>query len=76
MPFAGKEGIKQGGDWFADDGNPYIGRLSWSTSPARKRAQAEIAKIPFLLANWIAKAYNTAMSTIDAEATDATDHRR
>lgn len=56
----GGEGIKQGGDWFNaasldGDGQQSISRRSGSKSPARKAAAARIAKIPFPLAQWIAR---------------------
>jgi hypothetical protein len=51
-----KEGIKQGGDWFNAD-QPSISRMSNSKSPARKTASAMIAKIPFELARYIARAW-------------------
>ena len=53
-----KDGIKQHGsgrEWFAGDGK--ISRLTGSGSPARKAASAHIAKIPFELASYIAKAW-------------------
>ena len=55
-------GIKHGGDWFSG----YGGGFGWdhsqmrehsSKSPARKRASAEIAKIPFPLAQHIARVF-------------------
>ena len=55
-------GIKHGGAWFSG----YGGGFGWdhsqmrqhsSKSPARKAASALIAKIPFPLANWIAKVF-------------------
>ncbi len=49
-------GIKQGGDWFNSE-QPSISRLTGSKSSARKAASAMIAKIPFPLAQWIARTY-------------------
>lgn len=54
------DGVKQGGDWFNaasldGDGQQSISRRSGSKSPARKAAAAEIAKIPFPLAQHIAR---------------------
>lgn len=53
---SGLEGLKQGGDWF-NASQPYIARLSGSKSKARKAASAAIAKIPFVLAQHIARAW-------------------
>jgi hypothetical protein len=59
---AAVEGIKHGGDWFSG----YGGGFGWdhsqmrqhnSKSPARKAASAQIAKIPFPLAQHIAQVY-------------------
>jgi hypothetical protein len=54
----GIEGIKQPGHsgrkWFAD--HDVAGRFP-GKSPARKAASAEIAKIPFELATWIARCF-------------------
>lgn len=48
-------GIKQGGTWWHDPMS--ASRTSGSGSPARKAASAKIAKIPFPLSSWIARAY-------------------
>lgn len=48
-------GIKQGGNWRHDPTS--ASRTSGSKSPARKAASAKIAKIPFALSSWIARAY-------------------
>lgn len=48
-------GIKQGGDWFGANCESSISRQCGSKSPMRKRAAAEIAKIPFPLAQHIAR---------------------
>ncbi len=53
----GAEGIKSGGDWF-NDSEPSISRLTSSKSPARKMASAMIAKIPLVLARFIAHTYH------------------
>jgi len=50
------EGVKQGGDWF-NAAQPSISRMCGSKSPARKAASAAIAKIPFVLAQWVARTY-------------------
>jgi hypothetical protein len=53
-----REGIKQTGsgrEWFAGDGK--ISRMTSSGSPARKRASAMIAKIPYVLSRHIGKAW-------------------
>ena len=50
------DGVKQGGDWFNAD-QPSISRKCGSKSTARKAASAAIAKIPFALAQHIARVY-------------------
>lgn len=51
------EGTKQGGDWFdASDPNS-ISRTTGSKSPRRKAAAAQIAQIPFPLAQHIARVF-------------------
>lgn len=50
-----ENGVKQGGDWFRDPDS--MSRKHGSKSNARKIASALIAKIPFPLANHIAKCY-------------------
>ncbi len=52
----GDEGVEQGGDWF-NDRTPGSHAMLSSKSNARKAASAMIAKIPFPLAQWIAKCY-------------------
>jgi hypothetical protein len=52
---ASVEGTKQGGEWWHDPKS--ITRTTWGGSTARKAASAQIAKIPFALASWIAKCY-------------------
>lgn len=52
---SGVEGIKQGGNWFHDPNS--MTRKYSSKSPARKHASAMIAKIPFPLAEHIARVY-------------------
>jgi len=55
MPYAElKDHVKQGGDWFNSE-QPSISRLTGSKSAARKAASARIAKIPFPLAQHIAR---------------------
>ena len=52
------EGIKQRGsgrEWFAGEGT--IGRTTSSKSAARKSASAHIAKIPFVLSQYIARSW-------------------
>ncbi len=51
-------GVKQHGsgrEWFAGEGK--ISRMTSSKSTARKAASAHIARIPFPLASWIARAW-------------------
>jgi len=48
---------KQGGDWFNAE-QPSISRLFSSRSAGRKAASAQIAKIPFPLAQHIARVYH------------------
>lgn len=55
-PVHALSGIKQGGTWWHDEGS--ASRFSGSKSPARKFASAIIAKIPFTLAEHIAKVYH------------------
>lgn len=50
------DGVKQGGDWF-NASQPSISRRCSSKSSARKAASAHIAKIPYELARWIARAW-------------------
>lgn len=50
-------GVKNGNDWFGSGDNCSLQRRAGSKSNARKAASALIAKIPFPLAQWIAKAY-------------------
>lgn len=51
------EGTKNGNDWFGYGENCSLQRRASSKSSARKRASAEIAKIPFALSSWIAQVY-------------------
>jgi hypothetical protein len=51
-------GIKQGGEWWHD--NSGLRKFS-SHSKERKAASAQIAKIPFPLASWIAQVYKPRM---------------
>jgi hypothetical protein len=50
------DGLKFGGGWWHDSTNNLIRKAS-SKSSARKQASAEIAKIPFPLAQWIAQVF-------------------
>lgn len=50
-------GIKNGGDWFGPGEDASAMRNQSSKSPKRKAASALIAKIPFELAHWIARAW-------------------
>lgn len=50
-------GVKQGGDWFRNDGSGYISQKTSSRSKARKAASAMIAKIPLPLARHIARVW-------------------
>lgn len=52
----GRKGAGAGAEWF--DGNLCV---KSSKSPARKAASARIAKIPFALSHWIARAHLPAM---------------
>ena len=51
--------VKRGGDWFAANCESSMSRLYGSKSPKRKMASAMIAKIPFPLANHIAKCFKS-----------------
>lgn len=53
----GIEGTKNGGDWFGSRENCSLQRRASSGSSARKAASAQIAKIPFPLAQHIARCY-------------------
>lgn len=50
-----ENGIKQGGDWFADPNS--ASRASSSKSPTRKMASAMIAKIPLPLSRHVARMF-------------------
>lgn len=50
-------GTKQGGDWSGKECSTSMSRMYSSRSNSRKAASAMIAKIPFVLADWIAKSY-------------------
>ncbi len=54
-PVTGEDGTKIGGDWFSDPKSTC--RKHGSRSAARKAASAQIAKIPFELARWVAYVY-------------------
>jgi hypothetical protein len=66
---SGREGLKQGGDWF-NSSQPYIARLSGSKSKARKAASAHIAKIPFPLAYHIGLAWLPVKEPASTNAVD------
>jgi len=51
------EHIKQGGDWFGRECQISMSRLYSSRDPRRKAASAQIAKIPFPLAQHIARCF-------------------
>ena len=51
-----ENGTKQGGDWFNAE-QPSISRLTGSKSNVRKAASAQIARIPFPLARYIAQVF-------------------
>ena len=59
-----KDGTKVGGEWFGSyaeqksKGTISPGRLYGKNSDSRKAASAQIAKIPFPLARWIAQVYD------------------
>jgi C-5 cytosine-specific DNA methylase len=50
-------GTKQGGDWFGKECSTSMSRLYGSKSDSRKAASALIAKIPFALAQHIARSF-------------------
>lgn len=50
-------GVKNGNDWFGAGKDCSLQRKASSRSSARKAASAQIAKIPFPLANWIARCF-------------------
>jgi hypothetical protein len=52
-----ENGTKQGGDWFGKNCETSMSRLYGSKSKKRKAASAEIAKIPFPLAQHIARTF-------------------
>lgn len=51
------DGVKQGGDWFDTSDPNSISRTTGSKSPRRKAAAAQIAQIPFPLAQHIARVF-------------------
>ncbi len=53
----GTDHIKQGGDWFGKDCQSSMSRRFGSKSDSRKAASAAIAKIPFPLAQYIARTF-------------------
>jgi hypothetical protein len=48
---------KNGGDWFGSGADSSLQRRQSSKSSARKHASAQIAKIPFALSSYIARAW-------------------
>lgn len=52
-----KEGTKNGKDWFGSGENCSLQRRAASKSASRKAASAQIAKIPFPLASYIARCF-------------------
>lgn len=52
-----QEGLKQGGDWFGAGESMSMSRRFGSKSDSRKAASAQIAKIPFPLAQHIARVF-------------------
>lgn len=72
-----RDGVKQGGDWFNaasldGDGLQSISRRSGSRSSARKAASAQIAKIPFPLASFIAMIYDPRKGVVNASDDSST----
>ena len=55
-----QEGLKQGGDWFGAGESMSMSRRFGSKSDSRKAASAQIAKIPFALAQHIARCFKQA----------------
>lgn len=55
------EGRKNGGDWFGSGTDCSLQRRASSGSKTRKAASARIAKIPFPLAQWIARVHREAV---------------
>ena len=51
------DAVKNGGDWFGSGADCSLQRRAGSISAARKAASAAIAKIPFALAQYIARTY-------------------
>jgi hypothetical protein len=60
-----EHGTKIGGDWFSDPNSTC--RKHGSKSKARKAASAQIAKIPFRLANHIARVFKSAPALQEKE---------
>lgn len=59
------DGVKQGGDRFGDTSTGALASMS-SKSTARKAASARIAKIPFVLAEFIARTYYPVVAEVRA----------
>jgi len=60
--------IKNGKDWFGAGENCSLQRRSSSRSNSRKAASAMIAKIPFALASYIARAYKPKEISVEKES--------
>lgn len=58
------EHIKQGGDWVGRECQSSMSRLYSSKDPRRKAASAQIAKIPFPLAQHIARVFKPAQKPV------------
>jgi hypothetical protein len=58
-----ENGVKCGGSWVGKGNNQSLMRNYSSKSDSRKAASAEIAKIPFPLAQWIARCYKPSRIT-------------
>lgn len=57
--------VKNGNDWFGSGENYSLQRRASSCSSARKAASAQIAKIPFPLAQWIARCFKPEAHRLD-----------
>jgi C-5 cytosine-specific DNA methylase len=76
---ASVEGIKQGGDWFAEARKGGVGGTSasyGSKSPARKMASAMIAKIPLEVSTWIARCFKPIELSASSQARSISESRR
>jgi len=59
-----REGTKNGKDWFGSGDNCSLQRRASSLSSARKAASAQIAKIPFPLAQHIARCFKPEVANV------------